>query len=127
MDVHENALLTWLLLFLVRLQACHYIPDSTLNCLLKFLYIFLHIIRRQSNFVARLATHFPKSIYQMKKGLGIKEDFIRFVACKKCYSVYHFKDCFECHGIQLLSKACTHKKHSNSRSTCRALLLVCKP
>ena len=59
----------------------------------------------------------------MKKGLGVKEDFIRFVVCKKCYTVYHFKDCFECHGTQLLSKACTHKKHSNSRSTCGALLI----
>ena len=122
-DTHESALLTWILLFLVRLQARHYIPDSALNCLLKFLYIFLRIIGRQSNFVAKLTTHFPKSIYQMKKRLGIKEDFIRFVVCKKCYSVYNFKDCFESHGTQLLSKVCTHKKHSSSRSTCGALLL----
>ena len=97
--------------------------DSVLNWLLKFLYIFLHIIGRQSNFVARLATHFPKSMYQMKKGLGIKEDFIRFVVCKKCYSVYNFKDCFECHGTQLLSKACTVYCYKSLKSSLQDFLL----
>lgn len=36
----ENAILQWLLLFLLRLQAKHYIPDAAIHCLLKFLYIF---------------------------------------------------------------------------------------
>ena len=38
----DNVLLTWLLLFLLRLQAKHYTPDSAVNCLLKFLYFLQH-------------------------------------------------------------------------------------
>ena len=55
----ENVLLTWLLLFLLRLQAKHYIPDSAVNCLLKFLYMFFSIVGRHSDFVANLALCFP--------------------------------------------------------------------
>ena len=61
----ENVLLTWLLLFLLRLQAKHYIPDSAVNCLLKFLYMFFSIFGRHSDFVANLALCFPVSVYQM--------------------------------------------------------------
>ena len=56
----------------------------------------------------------------MQKHFGIKEEFTRFVVCKKCYSVYNFKDCSERCSV---SKVCTHRQHPNSRSTCGALLL----
>ena len=79
----ENVLLTWLLLFLLRLQAKHYIPDSAVNCLLKFLYMFFSIVGRHSDFVANLALCFPVSVYQMQKFFGIKEEFTRFVVCLK--------------------------------------------
>jgi len=42
----DNVLITWILLFLLQLQAKHYIPDSALNCLLKFLCVFFCIIGR---------------------------------------------------------------------------------
>ena len=63
----DNVLLTWLLLFLLRLQAKHYIPDSAVNCLLKFLYMFFSIVGRHSDFVSSLAGSFPMSVYQMQK------------------------------------------------------------
>ena len=68
------------------------------------LHIFTHYWTSKQ-FCCKISNTFSKSIYQVKKGLGIKEDFIRR------------------NGPQLLSKACTHKKYSNSRSTCGALLL----
>lgn len=55
----ESALLTWLLLFLVRMQAKFYIPETAMNCLLKFLYILFSIISRNSTFVARMIQKFP--------------------------------------------------------------------
>ena len=80
----ENVLLTWLLLFLLRLQAKHYIPDSAVNSLLKFLYMFFSIVGRHSDFVANLPGSFPMSIYQMQEFFGIKEEFARFIVCRKC-------------------------------------------
>ena len=119
----ENVLLTWLLLFLLRLQAKHYIPDSAVNCLLKFLYMFFSIVGRHSDFVANLAGSFPMSVYQMQKFFGIKEEFARFIVCRKCYSVYEFKNCIEQSGVQLLSKTCNYRPHPNSRSQCGVHLL----
>lgn len=119
----ENMLLTWLLIFLLRLQAKHYIPDSAVNCLLKFLYVFLCIIGRHSDFVAHLAASFPNSVYKLQKYFGIKEEFTRFVVCRKCYSVYEFKNCIDRHGVRLISKTCTYRSDPNSRLQCGALLL----
>lgn len=76
MTQRSDVLITWILLFLLWLQAKHYIPDSA---------------GRHSDFVVHLAAYFPKSVYQMQKFFGIKEEFTRFVVCRKCYSVYEFK------------------------------------
>lgn len=81
---NENALLTWILLFLLRLQAEHYITDSAVNSLLKFLFLFLNIIGRQSESVAYIANSFPKSLHQVQKYFGMQDNFSRFVVCKKC-------------------------------------------
>jgi len=59
----------------------------------------------------------------MQKFFGIKEEFTRFVVCRKCYSVYEFKSCIEHSGVQLLSKTCPYRPHPNSRSRCGTLLL----
>lgn len=80
----ESALLTWLLLFLVRLQAKFYLPETALNCLLKFLYIFLSIISRKSTFVAQMIN------FLLKKYMNSKETFVRYVVCRQCYSVYDY-------------------------------------
>ena len=45
----EMALVYWLLLFILRLQARHYLPDAALKSLLKFLHTVLVIIGRYSD------------------------------------------------------------------------------
>ena len=119
----ENGLVRWLLLFILKLQARHYIPALAINSLLKFLYVFFSIIGLQSNFVAKLASSFPKSIYMLQKYFGIEEEFTRFVVCKKCYSVCTYETCIDIHGLQKASKKCSYRLHANSRSECGALLL----
>ena len=119
----EKALVRWLLLFILKLQARHYISALAINSLLKFLYVFFSIIGLQSNFVAKLASSFPKSIHLLQIYFGIEEEFTRFVVCKKCYSVCTYESCIDIHGLQKASKKCSYRHHANSRSECGALLL----
>lgn len=121
----ESALVTWLILFLVRLQSKFYLPDTAVSCLLKFLYAFLCIIGRHSTFVARISTNFPTSVFLLKKYFGWKETFVRYVVCCKCYSVYEYKKCTEKIGTQVVSKKCHYRSHPNSshNRTCNTLLL----
>ena len=58
----EDAIIQWLLIFLLRLQAKHYIPDAAVQCLVKFLYIFLRIIGRYSTTIANIASKFTISL-----------------------------------------------------------------
>ena len=41
-----NTLVLWVLIFILRIQAKHYIPDTALQCLLKFLFVFFSIVGR---------------------------------------------------------------------------------
>lgn len=54
-------LLSWILLFILRLQAKHYIPDVAVKSLLTLMYIFLSILGRKSDYVAGIAAIFPTS------------------------------------------------------------------
>ena len=52
----ERDLVVWLLIFILRLQAKHYIPDVALTSLIKFLFIFFSVIGRTSSYVATIAS-----------------------------------------------------------------------
>ena len=40
----ERGILSWLLIFLLRLQAKYYIPDAALQCLIRFLYVLFCVL-----------------------------------------------------------------------------------
>lgn len=103
-STQESALRTWLLLFLIRFQAKFYLPNTAMACLLMFIYTFLNIIGHHSNFVAQMLTNFPTSVYLLKQHVKSKETFVRYVVCRKCYSVYDYKNCVEKCGASLVSK-----------------------
>ena len=119
----ECSLVSWLVLFLVRLQARHYLPDVAIACLLKFLYTLLVIIGRQSVFVANMAKQFPCSLHCLRKYWNVNDDFVRLVVCRKCYSVYEKDCCVEKCGSKIISKVCSYRDHQNSKNTCGTLLL----
>lgn len=110
-------------MFLLRLQAKHYLPDAAENSLLKFLYIFLSTVGQYSDFIARMFTRFPSSVFHMRKFFGLTEEFTQFVVCRKCYSVYTFDRCVQCQGTAVVSKYCHYCTHPNCRSCCNTLLL----
>ena len=115
--------MSWLVLFLLRLQSRFYLPDAAVSCLVIFLYAFLVILGTHSDYVARMVESFPKSLYCLRKHWKIGVDFVRFVVCPKCYSVFEKNKCMEKQGTQLVSKHCTYRDHPNSRKCCKAQLL----
>lgn len=77
----QGNLVMWLLLFFLRLQAKHYLPDAAVNSLLKFLSVFFLILGRYSEFIANMARNFPTSLFHLRKYFGLTEEFKRFIVC----------------------------------------------
>lgn len=119
----EDSLVSWLVIFLLRLQSRFYLPDAAVSCIVKFVYAFLVILGTRSEYVARMVKSFPHSLYCLRKHWKIGADFVRFVVCPKCYSVYEKSKCIEKQGVQIISKTCTYRDHPNSRKCCEAQLL----
>ena len=53
------SLATWIILFLLRLQAKHYIPDKAMDELIKFLFAYVKILGKYSTFDALLSEKLP--------------------------------------------------------------------
>ena len=66
----SQALVMWIVGFLIQLQAKHYIPYTALNQLLKFFY------------TSDMVAHFPATVHQMKKAFPIAHQFTLFVVRK---------------------------------------------
>ena len=81
-----HKLLKWVLIFIIRLQAKHYIPDAGILSILKFMAAVLSLLDKQNG--SHLAKKFPSSKDALFKHLKLKENFERFVVCYKCQSVY---------------------------------------
>ena len=45
----ESVILSWLLIFLLRLQAKYYVPDTALQCLIRFLCVLFCVLGRYSS------------------------------------------------------------------------------
>ena len=118
----------WIVGFLIQLQAKHYIPHSALNLLLKFFYTIFCILGQFSEFTSNMATHFPSTIYQLKKTLPVVHQFTRFVVCRKCWKLYHYGECVVMSGSCRSSRTCNHIAYPNHpyqshRRECGHLLL----
>ena len=58
----EYQLVMMLVLFLLRLQSKHYIPDSAISSMLKFLYTFFSVISRVSQIGKTIAEIIPQNV-----------------------------------------------------------------
>ena len=122
-SVEENAIVQWLLIFFLRLQAKHYIPDAAVQCLVKFLYIFLCILGRYFTTIANIASKFPPSLYLLRKHLNLKQDFKRLVVCRKCNSVYSLQECIDESGTIPVARACFYRRNTHRSVRCGTPLL----
>ena len=70
----ERALIIWLLLFILRLQAKHSIPDVVLTCLIKFLFIFT-VIGRTKSYIATILFHFQNLLRSCGRNFVLHKNF----------------------------------------------------
>ena len=119
----ENAIIQWLLIFLLRLQAKHYIPDAAVQCLIKFFYIFLHVLGRYSTTIANIASKFPRSLHYLRKHLNLNQDFKKLVVCRKCNSVYSLQECINNSGTVPVARKCFYRCSAYRSVLCGTPLL----
>lgn len=114
--------------FVLRFQAKYYIPDASINLLIKFFFVFLSVAGRFSTFMKTLADIFPKSLSTMLSLVKGKVSFTKFVVCRKCHALYDLSICQEKIGSRIQSKSCVHKPfpdhpHCSKRGPCNCVLL----
>lgn len=124
----QNALLMWLIRFILIFQTVYYITDSAINALLKFLHIFLKALSKFSDFATGMESQFPYSLYQLNKKVFFNLDFKKYVVYPRCESLYDAKSWVR--GISFLqeSKICDdiqYPQHPNPhyRTPCGQQLL----
>ena len=92
-------LIYWLLLFLLSWQCGFSLSDSAVDMLLKFLSRYFWAIGTfdENGAMAKVAKCMPNTFYKLKKLLGVmnNDDFVKYVVCPKCKTLYNFKDCIQ--------------------------------
>ena len=86
-----NALVFWLVYFLLIWQSSCKLSDNGLVWLLQFLIKFLRVlgITISNEFLAELISIFPSSLYLLRQFLNIDRDyFTKYVVCPKCTKLY---------------------------------------
>lgn len=118
----------WMVGFLLILQAKYYIPDASVDLLIKFLYTFMLVTGRFSTFMKELADVFPRSLTTLLNLVKNKQCFTKYVVCPRCHTLYNYESCKEKVGSRVVSKNCAyiafpkHPQHSR-RQPCKYPLL----
>jgi len=100
--------------------------------LLKFLSRFFWIVETfdENSAIAKVARCMPNTLYKLKKHLGLmnNDDFVKYVVCPKCKTLYDYKDCFQSRCGRQVSARCrfvpwSRHPHKNKRGPCDEILL----
>lgn len=123
-----HALMMWVISFFLQLQTKYYIPDASINLLVRFFCVFLSVTGRFSTFMKELADVFPTSLLALLSFIKGKIPFTKFVVCRKCHTLYDFDSCHEKIGSQMKSKSCAtvsfpDHPHVSRRGPCNCPLL----
>ena len=112
---HAHKLLYSISYFLLFFQLCYKVSDSAikhiLNLMTSLLYwvpFFLDSKNSSDNTstsdntnLTELATNFPKTLYTLKKTLGVESDLMQYCVCPTCHTLYKEKDCLQkCEHIE---------------------------
>ena len=105
-----GVLVYWLLLFLFSWQCGFSVTDSAVEMLLKFLSRFFWVLGTfdENSAMALVAKRFPNSLYKLRKHLGLlnEDQFLKYVVCPKCKSLYDYKDCIQSRCGRQVSARC---------------------
>lgn len=119
-------------LFALFLQFAHNISNAAISNLLRFLRFFVNAlgVAFHCELLIHAANDIPIGLNAVHKLLGTNgNNFVKYVVCPKCHSVYSYEDCIirRSYG-QSTSKLCQHIAYPNHpqpsrRTPCNALLL----
>ena len=120
---HEASNLTSLLSIMVaKWSYKHSITLSALSSLLKLIGLFFSALCVFFPPLVPVLSLLPKSLHAFKKAVGINENnFIRYVVCPSCHSIYEFDECFE---RRQKPKTCPYVRFPNHRQ--QAFRIACQ-
>ena len=121
------AIVRWLTLFLLSLQAAYHLSNRAINYLFRFLATLFTVLARYT-VTSNFAQSFPPTLYLAKKRFLNKVKFLRYVVCRKCFKIYKMSDCVEGPVRQPKSKVCPFQPygdhpHRRRRATCQTVLM----
>ena len=120
----------FLALMIAKWSYRYNITASALSALLKLLKLFLLALCTFSSFAKSLLSIFPSTVFTLKSFLSVREnDFVKYVVCPSCHSLYKYDICFETIGGTRQPKACSfiafpNHPHTSRRQMCGTRLLA---
>ena len=123
----SRALTTWLLYFLLFVQAVYHISDNALGLFVRFFKVFFSILGHFCKVSAKISEYWPSSLYRVKHWIGSLK-FRKYVVCKKCHRIYFFSECILGPENSPSSKTCSFQpfpRHPQQRmrKPCGSVLL----
>ncbi|KXJ06347.1 hypothetical protein AC249_AIPGENE12530 [Exaiptasia diaphana] len=126
---HSMQIIKWMMIFLCMWSSYCCISDNAMEILISFIGAVFSSLGSLFPALASVALLFPKSFNLLKQKLGLtKDQFVKFVVCPKCETLYEFDDCYEERLGQTVIKTCQYVNHGNHRqvfrrTVCNELLL----
>jgi hypothetical protein len=119
-EENSRQIIKWILLFLCLWSSYCCVSDKALDVLIHFISAVFQSIGTIFPTVAGFALIFPKSLNLLRKQLGIdKDNFTKYVVCKKCESMYEFQDCYFERLGRTVVKKCPYVEYQNHRQAFR--------
>ena len=116
-----------LVFFLLLWQAVYHVSNAAILSLLSYFAVFVgNAFQCQS--LILMAENIPHSYPKLRKLLGMSDNFIEYVVCPKCNSIYAYEDCVIVRNGVKKAKVCCHvafpsHPHTSQRTPCNSQLL----
>ena len=104
------------------------VSNNALTSLLRFLKYFVCMVGRAfgSPHLEEFSRQVPISLKDAYSRCGIaSREFIEYVVCPCCHSVYEYEDCIQSVGGEIISKCCCHVSYPNQPQPSRRQHNVC--
>ena len=95
--------------FILLWQANCKISNNGLEWLLRFLFQFLHLVGMTCHceYLVKFCTMLPTSLYVLRQLVNLdRDDFVKYVVCPNCSSLYDPGDCTQRIGGRIVAKCC---------------------
>lgn len=109
----SRSIVWWIVLFINVFQTLHFISDQAIMWLLKFIWTLLTFLGAYSPIIAKASEKFPSLLYLRDKFNAWKDNFLRYIVCRKCHTLYKYRDCIEVVGTKSKGRLCSHSSFSS--------------